>query len=222
LPCPKLRSRPCGAHRARERIPAPAKRCTRPAPSARRMSPAGPGLRVTRSLAGGISPGPRGWAYSRRHRVAAPLARRQRRALPWARAARAGPQPPDSPDQYGSFVTQTGSKLPQSFPIGPMLSAARRYVDGPSLCLSGAPPPTPRKSGLIVPALNRPAGFVRESGRETLHPDAGNPAPRASATITTRTTTTQPVFGDPEFRRARGLAPGPPLSASHQSRQGRL
>jgi integrase len=43
-----LRSRPCGGHRARERIPAPAKRCTRPARSAGRMSPAGPGLGVTR------------------------------------------------------------------------------------------------------------------------------------------------------------------------------
>src|SRR4029077_7757498 len=37
-----------GGHRARERIPAPAKRCTRPARSAGRMSPARPGLRVTR------------------------------------------------------------------------------------------------------------------------------------------------------------------------------
>src|SRR5215472_10771287 len=37
-----------GGHRARERIPAPAKRCTRPARSSERMSPARPGLRVTR------------------------------------------------------------------------------------------------------------------------------------------------------------------------------
>ena len=36
-------------------IPAPAERCTRPAPSAKRMSPARPGLRVTRSVAGGLA-----------------------------------------------------------------------------------------------------------------------------------------------------------------------
>jgi hypothetical protein len=46
--------------RARERIPAPAKRCTQPARSTGRMSPARPGLRVTRSLAAPLSPGPRG------------------------------------------------------------------------------------------------------------------------------------------------------------------
>jgi hypothetical protein len=44
-----------GGHRARERIPAPAKRCTRPARSARRVSPGGSGLRVTRQLAGSPS-----------------------------------------------------------------------------------------------------------------------------------------------------------------------
>jgi hypothetical protein len=31
----------------------------------------------------------------------------------------------------------------------------------------------------------------------------------------------QPIIGDPEFRRARGFAAGPPLSASRQSRHGR-
>ena len=36
------------------------RRCTRPARSAGRMSPAGPGSRVTLSLAGGVSPGPPG------------------------------------------------------------------------------------------------------------------------------------------------------------------
>ncbi len=50
-----------------------------------------------------------------------------------ARAARALPQPQGSPGRHGSFVTQTGSKLPMVFLESALtLAAARRYVGGPS------------------------------------------------------------------------------------------